>query len=93
MRLKRVAHTKRVVRYLPDEVRFFTEVLSHGKSTESYHRILKLAHTIANFAESEEIQSMHWAAALHSPQPSEDHDINIAVDDGQKYGLLFENFI
>ncbi|HXQ34371.1 MAG TPA: hypothetical protein VN843_10190, partial [Anaerolineales bacterium] len=63
------------------------------KSTESYHRILKLAHMIDDFAESEEIESAHWAEALHAPQPSEDRDINIAVDDGQKYVPLFENFI
>ena len=48
---------------------------------------------IDDFAESEEIESAHWAEALHAPQPSEDRDINIAVDDGQKYVPLFENFI
>jgi predicted ATPase with chaperone activity len=46
-------------------------------SAQAYHRILKLARTIADFAESEEIQSVHLAEALHATQPSE-------VDDGVK---------
>ena len=33
-------------------------------SVRAYHRILKLARPIADFAESEEIQSLHLAEAL-----------------------------
>jgi len=34
-------------------------------SARAYHRILKLAHTIADLAGSGEIQSAHLAQALH----------------------------
>jgi magnesium chelatase family protein len=42
-------------------------------SAFAYHRILKLAHTIADLAGSEDIQSVHLAEALHLRSP-EDHD-------------------
>ena len=44
-------------------------------SARVYHRILKLARTIAALAGSVEIQSAHLAEALHASQSSE-------IDDG-----------
>ena len=35
-------------------------------SVQAYHPIVKLARTIADLAESEEIQSLHFAEALQS---------------------------
>ena len=40
-------------------------------SAQAYHRILKLARTIADLAGCEEIQSVHLAEALHTTQPAE----------------------
>ena len=35
-------------------------------SARGYHRVLKLARTIADLAESDDIQSVHLADALHT---------------------------
>jgi magnesium chelatase family protein len=40
-------------------------------SARAYHRILKLARTIADLVGCEEIQSTHLAEALHASQPVE----------------------
>ena len=40
-------------------------------SARAYHRILKLARTVADLAGCEEIQSVHLAEMLHAAQPSQ----------------------
>jgi magnesium chelatase family protein len=40
-------------------------------SARAYHRIIKLARTIADLVGSEDIQSVHLAEALHASQSSE----------------------
>ncbi len=46
-------------------------------SARAYHRILRLARTIADLAGCEKIQSVHLAEALHASQPPEaDDDMN-----------------
>ena len=47
-------------------------------SARAYHRILKLARTIADLAECEEIASVHLAEALHASQSSEINDELVA---------------
>jgi magnesium chelatase family protein len=58
------------------EVRLFCKLVDAGESlihaamgqmnlsARGYHRVFKLAHTIADLADSEEIQSVHLAEAL-----------------------------
>lgn len=72
------------------EIRQFCQLQDEGQSlmraamsqmnlsARAYHRILKLARTIADLTGSEEIQSAHLAEALHAAQPSEvdaQHDV------------------
>jgi predicted ATPase with chaperone activity len=47
-------------------------------SARAYHRILKLARTVADLAGCEEIQSVHLAEALHAAQPPK-IDVKLAV--------------
>ena len=46
-------------------------------SARAYHRILKLARTIADLAGSEEIQSAHLAEALHLGSSEVDAQHNV----------------
>ncbi len=48
-------------------------------SARAYHRILKLARTIADLVGSEDIQSVHLADALHASQSSE-ADVELSID-------------
>jgi len=48
-------------------------------SARAYHHILKLAHTVADLASSEDIHSVHRAEALHASRPSEIDDWKINV--------------
>jgi magnesium chelatase family protein len=42
-------------------------------SARAYHRVLKLARTIADLAGCEEIGSTHLTEALHATQPPKDN--------------------
>jgi magnesium chelatase family protein len=44
-------------------------------SARAYHRILKLARTIADLAGCEEIQSVHLAEALHLRPPEDEAEL------------------
>ena len=52
-------------------------------SAHAYHRILKLARTIADLAGYEEIQSVHLAEALHASQPK----LGLVVDQMLRFPL------
>jgi predicted ATPase with chaperone activity len=53
----------------------------YNLSARAYHRILKLARTIADLQGCEEIQSVHLAGALHALQsPDVDDRINEKIN-------------
>jgi magnesium chelatase family protein len=56
-------------------------------SARAYHRILKLARTIADLAGNEEIESVHLAEALHASQPAE-VDLELASYLSSNYSSL-----
>ena len=70
-------------RYARREIRQFCRLQDEGQSSmraaiaqlnlsaRGYHRILKLARTIADLARCEEIQSVHLAEALHLRSPKD----------------------
>jgi magnesium chelatase family protein len=53
-----------------------------NSSARAYHRILKLARTIADLAGCEEIQCVHLAKALHASQSSE---VDVGMIDNTKF--------